>query len=265
MAKQTVLLIPLFVIAALLGCRTTCAAGPAAAHDAAQGAPQIPEHEKLTYEVRWLGFPVGTSTASIKGIKQINGRPAYELEITARTNDFCSRIYNVEDRYVSYMDVQELYTLRHEVYRRDGRYKKDAITDFDQERHKAHFKNLLNATEKVVDLPPRVQDIVSMAYYFRFLPVETGQRREFFVYNNESVYELLCVVDEKVSVRVPRFGIREACHVQPYARLKGEAVKKGRANGFLGCDKKRLPLIGIVQGPIFTRVIAYLVREERPS
>jgi len=29
---------------------------------------RLPEYEKLTYKVRWLGVPVGVITASIKGI-----------------------------------------------------------------------------------------------------------------------------------------------------------------------------------------------------
>src|SRR5574340_290735 len=73
---------------------------------------RLPESEELTYKVKWLGIPVGIATARINGIKKINGRDAYELVITAKTNDFCSKIYKVEDRYVSYMDVKEFYTLR---------------------------------------------------------------------------------------------------------------------------------------------------------
>ena len=102
---------------------------------------KLPEHEELTYRVKWLGFSVGIVTARISGIKKIQGRYAYELEMIARTNELLSHIYPVTDRYVSYMDVENLYTLRHEVYRREGRYKKDAVTDFDQAGHKARPAN----------------------------------------------------------------------------------------------------------------------------
>lgn len=220
--------------------------------------PRLPEREELVYNVKWLGIPVGTTKACIKGIRDMDGRKVYELEITARTNDFCSGIYKIEDRYVSYMDVEGLYPLRHEVYRREGRYKKDAIVTFDQKNHKAYFKNFLDRSEKVVNIPPKVQDPVSMAYYFRLVPVSLGDKKEFSVYNNESVYQIYGVIDEMLVRRVPIFGKKEVFHVQPYARLKGEVVKKGRARAYFSCDKKRIPLIGVVRGPVFTEVTACL-------
>lgn len=223
---------------------------------------RLPEHERLVYKARWLGIPVGTATSCIKGIKKIRGRDAYELEITVKTNDFCSRIYKIDDRYVSFMDVEKLCTLRHEVYRREGRYKKDAVTDFDQVNHKAYFKNFLDRSEKVVKIPPLVHDPVSMAYYFRLVPLEIGRMNEYSVYNNESVYQIYGVAEEKVIRKIPRLGPREVFSVQPYAKLKGEVVRKGRAKGYFSADEKRVPLIGIVKGPVFSEVVAYLVKSE---
>lgn len=223
---------------------------------------RLPEREDLVYTIKWLGVPVGTARASINGIKKINGRDAYELIITAKTNEFCSRIYNVDDSYISYMDVKELYTLRHETYRKEGHYKKDSITNFDQVNHKAYFKHLVNKSEKVIDLPPGTQDPVSMAYYFRLVPIRVGEKKEFFVYNNESVYNFYVVIDKKVFKSFPYVGMKEAFHIQPYAKLKGEVVRKGKAHGYFSCEKWRVPLMAIVRGPVFTQVVGYLVKEK---
>ncbi|MDD5495660.1 MAG: DUF3108 domain-containing protein [Candidatus Omnitrophica bacterium] len=219
---------------------------------------RLPVGEVLVYKVTWLGIPVGTAKASVKGIKKINGRDAYELEIEARTNEFCSRIYRIEDRYISYMDVNELYTLRHEVYRRDGRYRKDAVTDFDQINHKAYFQNFLDKSKKVLDIPPGVQDPVSMIYYFRMVPLKIGEMKEYNVYNNESTYQIYGVADRLGMIKVPHLGMRKVFHLQPYAKLKGEEVKRGRASAYFSCDEDRIPLIGIVKGPVFTQVVGYL-------
>lgn len=237
---------------------TAEAAGPQAVE------PGLPEREELLYEVRWLGIPVGTAHASIKGIKKVNGRDAYELEIIAKTNDFCSRIYKIDDRYISYMDTKELCVLRQEFYRREGRYKKDSVADFDQINHKAYFRNLHDGSRKTVDLPPRTQDMVTMAYYFRLVPVEAGYEDQFAIYNNESIYRLYISVDKKLSMRFPRLGVREVFHVQPYATLEGKIVKKGKAHGYFEAGGKKIPLAGIVSGPVFTQVVGYFIREERP-
>jgi hypothetical protein len=219
---------------------------------------RLPEYEELTYTVRWLGMPVGIITASIKGIKEINGRKAYELEVTAKTNAFCSAIYKIDDRFISYMDIEGLYTLRHEVYRREGRYKKDAITDFNHVSKKAYFKNLTDKSEKSFDIPYGVQDTLSACYYFRLLPVKIGERVEYAVCNNEEIYQLFGAAESKDYIRIPRFGKKPAFHIQPYAQLKGEDVKKGRVSGYFSTDNKRLPLLAVVQAPMFTEVTASL-------
>ena len=223
---------------------------------------KLPEREELTYQVKWLGLSIGTVTAKINGIKKIQGRDAYALEITARSNELISNLYPVNDRYVSYIDTENLYVLRCEVYRSERRYRKDAIIDFDQDAHKAHFRNLLDKSEKTIDIPPAVQDPVSMAYFFRTVPLEVGQEKEFNVYSNESIYLLYGVADRKEFVTIPGRGPQEAFHVQPFAKLKGQLVKKGRASCYFSCDEKRIPLVGIVKGPVFTEVVAYLEKAE---
>lgn len=218
----------------------------------------LPEYEKLFYTVRWLGIQVGTITASIKGIKEINGRKAYELEVIAKTNAFCSAIYRIDDKFISYVDVQYFYTVRHEVYRREGRYKKDAITDFDNDSKKAYFKNLIDKSEKIFDIPYGVQDTLSACYYFRLLPVQIGKKIEYAVYNNEKVYQLFGIIESKGYIRLPRVGKKPAFYIQPYAQIEGEQVKKGKASGYFSVDSKRLPLLAVVQAPMFTEVTASL-------
>lgn len=225
-------------------------------------AKRLPEREKCVFTVKWLGVRVGEITATINGIKKISGRDAYELEAVVRTNDFCSRIYPINDRYVSYMDVERLCTLRHEVYRREGRYKKDAITDFDQTGGKAYFWNMLDGSKKTVDIPDGVQDALSAAYYFRMIPVEIGKRIEYRVYNNEQVYDLCGVADKKKNVTIPHLGTRLGFHIQPYALLNGIVVRKGRASGYFSCDEKRLPLLVSVRALLFTEIVGYLATEE---
>ena len=236
------------------------------ADNSARIAPAIrslPIHESLTFRVTWLGVRVGTITASINGIKNINGREAYECEAIVKTGNVLSRIYPINDRYLSYMDVEKLYTLRHEVYRREGRYKKDAITDFDQVGHKAYFRNLLDGSKKVVEIPPGVQDSLSAVHYFRMVDVKIDAPIAYSVYNNEQVYELFAVADRIKRIRVPGQGAQDAFHIQPHAKLRGEVVKKGNASGYFSCDQRRMLLSASVRAPLFTEVVAYLEKEEK--
>jgi hypothetical protein len=159
------------------------------------------------------------------------------------------------------MDAENFYTLRCEVYRREGRYKKDAITDFDHTAHKAYFTSLSDGSKKIIDIPMGVQDALSAAYYFRLIPVEIGKRVEYSVYNNEQVYCLFGVADGKKNIKLPKIGLREGFHLQPYARLKGEMVRQGKVSGYFSCDGKRVPIFVSVRAPLFTEIIGYLEEE----
>ena len=234
------------------------------AQDIVIQAPEqrLPEYEKLTFRIRWLGLHVGDVTLEIKGIQNINGRSAYVLEAAFKSNVFLSVIYKINDRFVSYMDVEKLCSLRHEVYRREGFYKKDAVTDFDHENKKAHFKNFLDKSEKNFDIPAGVQDTLSACYYFMLLPLKEGDRIEYTVCNNEENYQLIGVVESKVFIETVAFREKQAFHIQPYAKLKGKKVEKGNLRAYFGCDKRRLPLLGVLKGPVFTEVTIALIKTE---
>lgn len=223
---------------------------------------RLPEYERLTYKVKWLGLPVGTIWASIKGIKKIRGRDVYVLEVVVKTNRFCSAIYKIEDRYVSYLDSEHLHTLRHEVYRREGRFRKDAITDFDQENHTAYFRNLLDKSEKRFDIPQDVQDTLSVCYLFRLSHLDVGKRIEYAVCNNEKNYQLFAVIQRKTKISVPAAKTKDVFYVQPYAKLKGKEVRKGRVSGYFSADENKFPLLAIVKAPVFTKVTAHLTKIE---
>ncbi|MFA6384717.1 MAG: DUF3108 domain-containing protein [Candidatus Omnitrophota bacterium] len=221
---------------------------------------RLPEYEVMTFNLKWIGIHVGTVTMSIKGIQKIKGRDAYVLEAAFRSNRFLSAIYKIEDRFVSYMDVETLYTLRQEVYRREGSYRKDAITVFDQINHKAYFKNWVDRSEKTIDIPPGVQDTLSACYYFMLLPLKVGDRIEYSVYNSEQIYQLVGVVEEKVFIKTAALGFKEAFKMQPYVKQDGKKVQKGDLSAYFGCDKRRLPLIGKLKGVIFTEAVFTLSR-----
>jgi hypothetical protein len=192
---------------------------------------------------------------SVKGIRKINDRDAYVLEAAFQSNRFLSSIYKVDDRFVSYMDVEKLYTLRQEVYRREGSYRKDAITEFDQINHKAYFKNWVDKSEKVIDIPEGVQDTLSACYYFMMLPLKVGDKIDYFVYNSETTYQLIGVVEEKVFIKTAALGLKESFRMQPYVRLDGQKVQKGDLSAYFSCDKRRLPLMGKIKGVIFTEAV----------
>lgn len=223
---------------------------------------ELPASERLTYTIKWLGMPVGTLTSCIKGRKQINGKDVYILEALFKTNSFCSKIFPVNDRYVSYVDKDNLRTLRHEVYRREGKYKKDAVTVFDHAKGKAYFRNLLDKTEKVFDIPEGVQDFLSAQYFFRSLQLKVGDKIRYTVSTNEKNYQVVVMVKSQSAIRLGALGNKKALLIQPFVVQKGEELKGGSARGYYSLEGSR-PLLGaIVTAPVFTKITAFLSKVE---
>lgn len=215
--------------------------------------------ERLVYKIRWLGITAGELVSEVKGIEELRGRKVYRIEVTARTVGFCSTLYRIEDSYVSYLDVEHLYSLRHEVHRREGGYKKDSAVDFDHEAGKAYFKSETDGSSKVVDIPKDVQDTVTASYMARFLPLEQGRTFSFHVYNSEKIYDLFLNIGKKHVMAVPGQGRKEAFYLVPFARFEGERVREGSASGYITDDEKRLPFLMVIKAPVFTSVTASLL------
>ncbi len=226
--------------------------------------PKLTLGEKLTYQIRWLGLPAGIIIASVgPKLEQIAGQDTYIVKVTAKTNDFCSAIYKINDEFTSYIATNNMFTLRHIVHRREGRYKKDSVTDFDQIAHMAYFKNMLDNSQKTFKIPEKAQDTLSACYYFRVLELKMPDRIEYSVVNNEQNYELFGAIEDKKFIEISGLGNFESFFIQPYAKeIGGEQVKKGKVSGYFSADEKRLPLLAIVEAPLFTKVTATLSKIE---
>ncbi len=219
----------------------------------------LPEKETLTFRVKWIGVPAGMITMEIKGIEEVRGRRAYRLEVTAKTTGLCRTLYRIEDKYVSYLDVERLYTLRTEVHRLEGGYKKDAVTDFDQDLHVAHFKSLTDGSEKTFDIPPDIQDTISAAYAMRTRVLEVKGSYEVKICNSEKNYDIFLNVLGTGVLSVAGQGRQKVFLVKPYGHLKGKEVRDGRMSGWISAEPGHVPYRIVIKAPVFTQVTAFLV------
>lgn len=223
---------------------------------------KIPESEKLTYKANYLGMNIGTITAIAKGKTVLNGRPVYQFEIHAQTNGFFSKVFKVEDKFVSYLDCKHLRVVRLEEHRREGNYKKDSTIDFDYEKGIAHFRNAIDKTEKFVKIPANVLDVVSANYVARTYAWSVGHVLEMDIYASEKVYNMFGIVKGKKEIRLPELGKQEAFLFQPYAKLDGKDVKEGSATAYFSAERNLIPLMGLVKTPIFGKASIVLSKVE---
>lgn len=223
--------------------------------------PVFHVRKRLIYLIAWNRIPVGRIIAESGDIISYRGREAYSMKVVTESNKFLSKIYRVEDTYLSYVDTETMSSLRYETDRHEGTYEKRHIVEYDFDNMEATYYSLLDGSVKKCPIEKNVQDPLSAVCYFMTLPVKPGDSLELTINLNEKNYKMFGKIEDVGAVKLHKFGLIPAFKIQPYAELYGERVKKGRAWLYFSADKNRYPLYGVVLIP-FGRVTATLVSIE---
>jgi len=219
--------------------------------------------EKLTYEVKWMGIPVGIAVFNVKEIAQINNRDCYHVVVSVRTNAFLSKLYRVDDEFDTYIDKEKLYTLQFIKKQSENKYKSCEVVDYDQEKHTAVYKSLLNDSTKDLVVLENTQDDLSCIYYFRMHNVNVGSQIAMNVNADEKNWIITIDVLQEGVMNLGRIGNLSAMEVEPRAkRVDGKTLKKGRLWIWFSTDENRIPLAAKANAPIVGTVSAVLTNIE---
>lgn len=209
---------------------------------------QLRVGEKFTYKAEWLGIDVGIATLTVKEITERNGRRVYHIIAVAQSAPLISKIYKVEDRISTYIDVEKLYPVRFEKQQREGGYRSDEYTDFDHRKGKAHYFSRLNHNKKEFNIPRKVQDPLSCMYYFRLQDVDIGRSVFANVNADEKNYLLEAKIHKKGIINIKGVGEWEAFMVEPLPWFQGKIKRKAKATMWFSADEKRIPLLMVTSG-----------------
>ena len=105
-------------------------------------------------------------------IYTINGRPNYKMDVYARTSGIFDFISSVRDNWGSYYDTTRLAPHQFYRYLKEGRFRKNEILYFDQEKDSVQVNRLHKETRTLektdfYSTPDNAQDMVSGYYYMR--------------------------------------------------------------------------------------------------
>jgi hypothetical protein len=194
--------------------------------------------EKLTFSVKYEFVKAGEATLEVKEITQCgNQSDCFRLVSEAKSTMPFSLVFEVRDRVESYVHVDSLYTLRYVKTLKEGNYEAYEAVDFDQVNHTATYPN-----GDVVEIPPRVQDVLSSLYYIRTMDLEVG--RSVFINNHadEKNYPLEVKVLRIEKIKVPA-GSYECYVLEPVLRASGVFQHKGKLTVWMSTDPSRIPVM----------------------
>jgi hypothetical protein len=194
------------------------------------------EGELFTFAIQYGLIYAGDATLEVRNIAVLDSTRAYHIISTARTNSAFDLVFKVRDRHDSYMDYDNLYSLRFEKHLREGRFKRDEKVIFDQRNHVAMYD------DKQVPIPPNTQDFLSALYCARTLSLDVGMAVAMANHTGGKNYPIYVKVLRRERVKVPA-GEFNCLVVEPVLETASIFEHKGKLTIWFTDDKFKMPVL----------------------
>lgn len=193
--------------------------------------------EELVFDISYGPVQAGEASLVVRGIVQSNGATCYHVESTAQSSRFFSTFYKVRDKVVSHFGVDDLVSRYFSKRLHEGEYRKNIQVHFDQDEHKAHYKD-----GRSFDIAPECHDILAAFYVVRTLPLDDGEPAHVKTHSSRENYDLEVIVHGRETVEVPA-GRFDCIKVEPVIKGEGLFQFEGQILIWLTDDERRLPVL----------------------
>jgi len=194
------------------------------------------EGEKLTFSIQYGLIYAGDATLEVRNIAVIDSVKMYHIISIARTNRAFDLIFKVRDRVESFMDYDNLFSLRFEKHLREGKFRRDEQVTFDQRQHLAIYE------DREVPIPPNTHDFLTALYYVRTLPIDVGQAISMANHTGGKNYPIYIKVLRRERVKVPA-GKFDCIVVEPVLQTTSIFEHKGKLTIWLTDDTVKMPVL----------------------
>jgi hypothetical protein len=191
--------------------------------------------EYLEFSVSYGILPAGTAIMEVMDTISYDGAKCFRVRSTAQTNGFISTFYKVNDTVFTYIDYDGIFSHYFRKRLREGKYRNEKITNFDQRRHLAITGKDTTRTYAFV------QDAFSSFYYIRTQDLQPGAEILIDNHTDKKNYPLKVIVYDRERVKVPA-GEFDCIVVEPVMRSEGIFKAKGRIKIWLTDDQYKLPV-----------------------
>ena len=194
--------------------------------------------EELVFSVNYGFITAGEAVMSVVALDSIAGRACYRVEFQVNSLPSFSWIYKVEDRYLTFIDVDAIAPLRFEQHIREGTYRRDFTADFDQINH------IARTSEGSYPIPEYVHDIMSAFYFARtldFSNYKPGEGTILYNFYKDKSHELRVNFLGRQELEVGA-GTFNTIVVEPLVREGGLFKSEGRIVIWLSDDERKIPV-----------------------
>jgi hypothetical protein len=197
--------------------------------------------ERLTYTLSWGIVSAGTAVLEVADRQAFGGRSVLKAIHTARSNDFVSVFYPVNNRVETLLDEEGHYPHRLIFNRREGKRKNDIEVRFDQVARRATVTK--DGITEVLDIPAQSQDTLSIIYFFRTLrSVSIGSSTFVDVHHDRKNYRLELRVEGRERLKGP-LGEFDTIRILAVMPFRGLFLNEGNIRVWVTNDAARIPVL----------------------
>jgi hypothetical protein len=189
--------------------------------------------ERLDYDVKFGFVHVGSGDMEVAGIDSVRGHAAWHTVFRVSGGTF---FYHVNDRLESWIDVNDLVSLRHWQLLSEGHR--------DRERRFEIMPDsgvVLEEGKPAAPTVPAPLDDGAFLYFVRTIPLDVGQTYAFNRYFRPDRNPVTIRVLRREHIKVPA-GEFDAIVIQPIIKTTGIFSEGGRAEIWLSDDANRIML-----------------------
>ena len=203
---------------------------------------RMPLGEHLVYDIFWFGFRVGIGEFWVKEKTMLNGREAFHVVGTARTNSFLSTIYPVQNEAQSWIDARTFESLRFDKIVNERSTSTDEENVFDAASRTGHtvFHKTGQTKDFSVTLP--VHDVLSTFYWVRRQELVPGRSLTTILSCDQKDWIVEIDVLRREVKRLRGHGIVDAILIEPKAEISGVTEHQEKLWVYLKNDARRTPL-----------------------
>lgn len=208
----------------------------------------FPVGERLVYRVRYFGVEVGHATIEVARFVEVGGRRYAHLVATARTNEFWSSLFRVDDRSEAFVDLDDGHVVRSRTRTRHGRKESREEIRYDWDTHFVRVRKVkvqrARVRDTAFDFGPYVHDVFDAFYALRRAPFEPGFEVELPVYASRKIHGFRVRAERRRRISVEALGPEPvgALELRPWDTLDGEPYEAGDGRVYVLDGESRVPL-----------------------
>jgi len=183
----------------------------------------------------------GTSVFEVSNAVYDN-KSVLKISSELKSNSVISLFYPVKDVVESYVDIKSLQPYKYRSRQQEGSYRSDKEIVFNRDDNLATFINHKSGGKRQISkIPSGVHDPLSVVYFLRTIPLQTGQSVNIEVHDGKKTWTVVFLVMDKEKVVVPA-GTFDTLKVKTLIKFEGLFVNKGEVFIWFTDDEVKMPV-----------------------